>query len=693
MDTRVKPLPPVDDHDDVSDDRDHAKNGYSLRALENLVDQCNNQPSDWRWRADRAHAYYDIGKQLTPEKEHKIRVLWGIDPVQTNLIHGVINGVLGQEARQRSDVLIEADDDDFQDTADVLSKGMKEAQRESNSDMAVSNGYAGQVKGGIGWVEVSNSQDPLDYFIRVQDVDRREIWFDWQSRDLGLRDARWLIRKRWYDLDEACAWMPEHRKILKNAVNGWDLTVLPDDTSHPMYRSYQNERTTTIQRDEWLDSTRKRIKLFEVWYRVPAWVPVLITGGKKVQFDESNPVHQMAVQRGIVKIERAVTMQVRMAIFAGPHRMLDVGTNRRSFPYIPFFGFRDDADRSPYGLIEGMISPQDEYNDRRQMVNWMLKARQVKVDSDALDPDYNNIRDLAKEAMRPDFMAVMNPSRMNKAGALEITNNLQLQSEQIQVMQDAKQLIQEVPRIYSTQLGNAPTGVTSGIAINSLTEAGAVAMGELNDNYRFGRKRVHEEMLDRVIDSMSTENLRVTMGSGQSKRVIVLNTWDPQGMPVNRVKDAPIKVGLADIPSSPAFRMQEQQQLATIIQALGGNPQALAVLAPAYIEGSSLANRQVLANALRRATGQPVDGDQKQQQAAQQAQMQAQQLAQAKEQAEVEEKTTRALVNKTTAALNVAKAKQMQTDATLSVIQAQQEPANDEDAQIDAAINEARTAR
>lgn len=694
MDTTAKPLAPLDQH--AKPDRDHAKGGFSLGALEQLVDNCNNQPSDWRFRADRACAYYDMGKQLTPEREHEIRVKWQIEPRQTNLVHGVINGVLGQEAKARSDITIDADDDDYQDVADVLSRGMKEAQRESNSDMAVSNGYAGQVKCGIGWVEVSRAVDPLDYPIRVQDVDRRSIWYDWEALNLGLSDARWLIRKKWMDTDEAVAWMPEHREVLTRAVNGWDLTMLPEDEDSPLYRAYTNERRTTIRRDEWLDTSRKRIKLFEVWYRVPAMVPVLHVGpNKRVQYDETNPLHVQALSRGIVKVSRVVTRQVRMALFAGPHRLLDVATARRSFPYVPFFGFRDDYDRSPYGLIEGMISPQDEYNERRQMINWMLKARQVQMDSDALDPEYNNVHDIARNVMRPDLVAITNPNRINKGQGVIIRNDLSLQKEQVDVMQDAKQLIQEVPRVYSTQLGDAPSGVTSGIAINSLTEAGAIAMGELNDNYRYARRLVHEQMLELIIEDHLEEEMRVVMGSGESKRVIVLNTWDPQtGAPVNRVKDAPIKVGLSEVPSSPAFRMQEQQQLATMIQALATNPQAMAVLAPAYIEGSSLTDRKRIADDVRRATGQPVSGDRNQQAAAQQAQQEA---IQRKQQAEDAEKASKVKLNETAAMLNMARAKHLQADTELRAVEmtqpAEQPAANDEDALINDALAEARQAR
>lgn len=609
--------------------RDEAKAGYSLHALEQLVSDCQGQP-DWRTRADVAHAYYDMGKQLSAEQRRKIQIEMGIDPRQTNLIHGVINGVLGQEAKARSDVKIEADDEDLADVAEVTSKAMKEAQRESNSDMAISNGYAGQVKGGIGWVEVSRASDPLEYPYRVEDRHRNEIWYDWRATDLGLKTARWQVRARWEDLDEAEAMMPKFKDILRNAVQGWSLLNLPDDTGSTVYQAYETQRRTRITRDQWCDSDRKRIKFYEVWYRVPAEVVVMHLGPtRRIVFDDKNPLHMEAVSRNRVKLSKAITRQIRMALFAGPHRLMDEPTTRRNFPYIPFFAFRDDEDRSPYGLIEGMISPQDEYNERRQMINWMLKARQLTIDSDALDTDYNTIKDIADTAMRPDMVAIMNPNRKNAAG-FRIGNDLSLQKEQVDVMQDAKQLIQDVPRIYSTQLGSAPSGVTSGVAINSLTEAGAVAMGELNDNYRFARKAVHEQMLELIIEDHLEEELKVRVGSGQNRRVIVLNSWDPQtGAPLNRVKDAPLKVGLSDIPNSPAFRMQEQQQLATMVQALSGNPQALAILAPAYIEGSTLSNRVGMADDLRKLSGLATSGD-KNAQAAQQAQ-QGQEQAMAKE--------------------------------------------------------------
>lgn len=668
--------------------RDHAKGGFDLYALESLVRDCDGQP-DWRPRADIAHAYYDF-KQLTPEQKRKIWVEQGIEPRQTNLIHGVINGVLGQEAKSRSDVRLEADDDSLADVCDVLSKAMKEAQREANVDMAISNGYAGQVKGGLGWVEVSRAMDPLEYPYRVEDRHRNEIWYDWRATDLGLKSARWQVRKRWEDLDEAEAMMPEFKDIMRQSLNGWDLMNIPDDTNNILYRSYNNERRTTIRRDEWCDSTRKRIKFFEVWYRVPAEVVVMQLGPtRRIVFDPQNPLHQQAVERGKVRLSKSVTRQIRMALFAGPHRLFDQATTRRNFPYIPFFAFRDDEDRSPYGLIEGMISPQDEYNERRQRINWMLRARQLSIDNDALDTNYNTIADVTDSAGRPDMVTILNAARRNPINGFTVGNNLSLQKEQIDVMQDAKNLIQEVPRVYSTQLGNAPQGVTSGVAINSLTEAGSIAMGELNDNYRFARKAVYEQLLDLIVEDHLERELTVAVGQGSSRRVIILNTFDPKGNPQNHVKDAPIKVGLSDVPNSPAFRMQEQQQMATMVQALAGNPQALAVLTPAYIEGSSIANRQQIADDLRRLTGQPTNGDRQAQQANEQQQKQQQAIGQ-----ELQQRDANAKVAKTEADAEktMALARKEHAQADLLNVQANTaavQPAANDDQLIADALREA----
>lgn len=106
------------------DYRDKAEaGGYNMRSLERLIKNCDEQPSNWRMRSDICHAYVD-GKQITPEQEAFIAAE-GMEPRATNLIGRVVRSVLGQEARSRSDIRIEADTGELGEVLDVLNVAMK----------------------------------------------------------------------------------------------------------------------------------------------------------------------------------------------------------------------------------------------------------------------------------------------------------------------------------------------------------------------------------------------------------------------------------------------------------------------------------------------------------------------------------------------------------------------------------------
>lgn len=628
----TKPLKPYEDRaPDIG--RDFAGAGsFSLYALERMLRSCSEQP-DWRSRASLAAAYYD-GRQLTQDMQELAR-REGLEPRQINLIRPVINSVLGQEAKSRTDVRLEADDDIYADVAEVISAKFKEAHRESRADIAISNGYSSGVKKGLGWVHVYKGSDPLDYPYKMEDVPIDEIWWDWagQRGNYINETCRWLVRMRDLDLDDVMAAFPDKKEILERSVHGWDdlfaeddgqLLGRPDVVAQRYWDAYENERrfSDSIRKWEWLNSDRRLIRMYEVWYRVPAQIVVLeFSPTKRCEYNENDPRHVEAVARGLVKVSKGITSQVRRALYAGPHRIHDEATKFRTFPYFPFFAFRDDGDGSPYGVIDGMIAPQDEYNERRLRVQWMLKARQIEMDSDALDTNYNSIADIADAVMRPDLVTILNPNRMNKNSGVKVKNDLSMQGEQFQVMADSKQLIQDTAGRYSSQLGNAQ--VQSGIANSLLIEQGEQAMGEMNDNYAHSRRAAFEHMVGLITEDHKQERMQVGIGSGRSKRVIILNDWSPEGMPVNRVADATIKTGLAETPNTPAFRQQQQQQVATIIGALAGNPKAVEILTPSFIESTSLPNRQQVADDLRKASGIPLPGDKEAQAQAEQAQQQA----------------------------------------------------------------------
>jgi hypothetical protein len=647
----ITPLQPLPTYDDRPGDesRDFAATGkYSLHALERMLRDCTEQP-EWRLRAKVCAGYYD-GKQLDEVRRWQL-MEEELDERVVNLIRPIINSVLGQEARSRTDVRLEADDDNYQDVVEYFSGRLKEAERETYAHQAVSNGYASMVKKGLGWLHVCRNADPLAYPYRFEDVPADEVWWDWRGQKGTRLDdrCRWLARMRMIDLDEVIAAFPQHRDLLERTAAGWEdprmdaAAMLGEPEALQLTSAYENERrfNTQYRKWDWLDTARRMIKMIEVWYRVPAiGVCLQLSPTRRVPYNARDPRHVEAVARGLVKIVKGPTSQVRRALYAGPHRLIDEGTTRKVFPYIPMFAYRDDEDGSPYGLIDGMIAPQDDYNDRRHRIQWMMKARQLWIDSDAVDPQFNSIEEVAEQINRPDLLAILNPNRKNGQTGIRIENTLSMQKEQFLMLDQAELLVQKAAGRYSSQLGDAQ--VQSGVANSLLIEQGEQAMGEMNDNYVYARRAAFEQLVDLIVEDHKDENLRVSIGQGKAKRVILLNTWAPpadpatgepqegaEPVPTNMVADASIVTALGETPNTPAYRQQTQTQLKEIITAIAGNAPLLNMVTPLYIESTNLTNRQQVADDMRRATGQPVAGDRKGREQAEQAQQQ--QLAEAAE--------------------------------------------------------------
>ena len=100
------------------------KDGLHLEQLAKLMGAMDSQP-DWRSPASIACAYYD-GDQLS---DRILEVLHerGQPKIVHNMIGPTIDGVLGMEARTRSDLMVSADDDEGEEIAVALNEEFKDA--------------------------------------------------------------------------------------------------------------------------------------------------------------------------------------------------------------------------------------------------------------------------------------------------------------------------------------------------------------------------------------------------------------------------------------------------------------------------------------------------------------------------------------------------------------------------------------
>lgn len=574
--------------------------GMSVKRLEEFLEEIATQPP-WRRAADKEADYYD-GNQLSAE-DHEEYEDRGIAPLISNLVKPTIDVVLGMEAKTRSDWMVRPEDGELSgDLAEVLNARLHKAEVASRADRACSDAYADAIKVGLGWVEVSKNSDLFGPPQRVRRVHRREIYFDWRSTEPDMSDARFLVRKRWLDEDTAVGAFPEHKAIIRNALNGqaqWDTANMDGSISLELVNAAEIHRGFTVEQYEWLNTQRRRIAAYEVWYRVVVKGHVLrLPNGRVVEFDLKNDDHVAAVYNGFLMPEPAIFKKVRLAMWLGPHKVSDVPSPyaHNLFPYIPVWGYREDRTGAPYGLIRGMISPQDEINARRSKMYWLLNSRRVIADSDAV-LDHEEVAD---EVGRPDAYIKLNPARRPES-RFEVEDGGQLAAQQFQVLEAAKQELQQVTGVYQSMLG-AQSNAASGLAINSLIEQGVTTLAEINDNYRFARRLIGEQLLELVREEIARQGPQlVTVGEDEEQRQIPVNApgQDELGRPtvINDVRQANVTLVIDDAPTSPTVRLQQLQALTEMIKS--APPQVQGAIYDLVVDAMDLPNKREIIKRIR----------------------------------------------------------------------------------------------
>ena len=653
----------------------------SKRAIEDLLNDHRNEPS-WRSRANIHADYYD-GNQLTSDIMVAMEER-GLATLVRNYIRPTIDLVLGMEARNRRDWKVTPDLEEYDDIALAQSAQLKIFERQTGSDFAISEAYANQIKVGVGWVEVGRERDPFRGPYRCRNVHRREIFWDWRDTDYYLDDARYLVRRKWYDIDNLAVNFKKHAKLIKQVGArwaDWDETSQFESGDTGLMASWDEQRSTTLEEAEWLEPDRDRALLYEIWYRV--WDEALVMklqNGLVLEYDRKNPVHQALLAADMGEVMMAPFPRMRLTWWIGPHQLADIPTPypHQKFPYVPFWAFREDRTGIPYGFIRGMVSPQDEINARLSKLMWHLSSKFIIADSDAVDMPWNQVRE---EASRPNAMIRMNPNRKNKdQHAFRMESDFGLAAQQFEVLKDATETIQATAGIYQSMLGQAQKGLESGVAINNLVEQGSTTLAEVNDNFRMSHMRVGELALTLINEDTANNPTDVRVEQMGRKRTVSLNRRiiTPEGIPTiqNSLMFARTKVALTDHPETPSHKAWRFQTMVEFVKSMPAELQPF--FADFMVKLSELPERDELVKRIQDQLGigkrpeEMTPEELQQQQIQQQKQEESEALALEQQRAEVDEIKAKiekllAEVNKISAEADLMDQEQIQKEDTHAV--------------------------
>ena len=586
--------------------------GIDAQEFAQILDEIAQQPP-WRAQADRQADYAD-GNQLDSALLAAMQRT-GVPPAIENVIGPVIATLCGHEAKTRTDWRVTPDGDvGGQDVADALNFRLNQAERASRADEAMSEAFRSQVSVGIGWVEVARASDPFAFKFRCRAVHRNEIF--WQmGRDRDLADSSWLLRERFVRREQAAQAFPEHAALLAQVdqPDGFAQRAPFAEGGHStgLLPGAHAARAWTTREGHWLRPESDELCLTELWYR--RWVQGLVlrvrSTGRVVEFDENNALHVAALEQGAGQLQRAMLTRVRRSYWAGPHLLFDGPSPypHGHFPYVPFWGWREDMTGVPFGVVRDMMFAQDNLNSTMAKLRWGMASVRVELTDDATPL---NDDQLARTLSRPDAIVRLSADNMARPGArFEVKRDFPLSDQQFQLMQDARAAIERVSGVTSSMMGKTGTA-RSGLQEQTQLEQSQVAIAALMDNFRRARSQVGEMLMAMEIEDLGeSEQTVVIEGDAiNPPRSVTLNRPERDAATglmylSNDVQRTRLKVALEDVPTSSSFRAQQLAAMSEAVKALP--PAAQQAAMPFMIDLMDLPRKAQFVEAVKKAQETP----------------------------------------------------------------------------------------
>jgi len=596
----------------TSDDiKDGASTPLTLDELSTIVRQATEQPP-WRLNADKEADYAD-GNQLDSGLLRRMKDL-GIPPAKENIIGPAIAAVCGYEAKTRTDWRVTPDGDpSSQDVADAINYKLNQAERHSKADRAMSQAFRAQIAVGLGWVEVTTAANSLMFPYQCHYVHRNEIWWDMTDQSPDLCNARWLFRKRWVSRQTAAQRFPKHKDRILSSLEDWvgDYAgqMLEGGESTGLQASPEALRAWTTNEEAWFNRENDQVCLTEVWYR--RWVPTVLLklkNGRVVEFDKANAMHQIAVASGKGTLTREIVPKMRMSWWMGPLQLHDDKTPHphQKFPYVPFWGYREDMTNIPFGLVRDMLFPQDNLNSSISKLRWGMGSTRTERTKGAVAMSDAQFR---QQVSRVNADIILNAEHMAQPGAkFEVKRDFLLNDQQFQLMNDSRTAIQRVSGVTAAFQGQVGTA-RSGVQEQTQLEQSQVSIADLMDNFKDSRTLVGELLMTHIIHDMGEEEQTVVIEGDaiNEPRTVIINhpERDPAtGMTYlsNDIKRTRLMVGLEDVPTSSSFRAQQLNAMSEAVKS--SPPEVQAAMFPFMVELMDLPRKREVVQAIRQAQQQ-----------------------------------------------------------------------------------------
>ncbi len=517
-------------------------------------------------------AYYD-NDQWTEEDRKELEDRK--QPCTTvNRVKPTIDLVIGTESKAQVDFFAAPRGDaDVQD-AGIATEALKYVMDQNQGEFLCSEVFKSKVKAGWGFIEVSENDDPFGEIVKLDFVPRNDLVWDLFAKKYDLSDGKFMIRPKWLELEDAIAKFPRVKDKLEGAVNyeeEEDLKDSPvvgteDKADRPGVSQWDKLMTSSV---EWLDRSRKRVKLLECWYKVPeeTWIVENELTGDVDELDP-NQMMEILLTPG-TRITKKTLRKVRICIVAGNEVVEDQPSPYRhnQYPFVPFWAYRRDKDGMPYSLISQLRDLQDEINKRRSKAMHLLNSRQIIADSDAIDQKQNDWKDVTQQVATADGVVLLDSTKSGHR--FEIVNQQAQIEAQFRFEEEAKREIEEAG--VNREMRGLESNASSGRAIIARQVQGNTMLAEIFDNFRQS-KLILGELTWAMIQQYWTKPkmIRVTEKGGEYK-FLEVNKYLTDGTQIliqNDITKSKVDIVIDEQVYHQTIRQAMQEQMMEMISKL-----------------------------------------------------------------------------------------------------------------------------
>ena len=534
----------------LTSDHPREDDGKVVRRLLGMYTESVRHPVWRQYRTEASQCYrYREGDQWTAQEIKELEDRG--QPVTTiNEIKPIVDRVHGQfiQTRQSTTYLgrnTPVDDE----SAEVLVDLSRHADQQNEFEFAESDITLDALTAGIGWLELDTTENELGQTCIYEGWEDPLVMFpDPFFRKHNLKDAKYLSRSKWIDLDDCIALAPTKEREIRAACFGHAYEIYSDDSIDAAVR---NDPFMVF-----VDPNRQRMRPVETWYRRKVrQYRVFTPDGSSIVTEPLSVAERRdltaAFGKDAFRTEPTIGEQMWKGIFIAGLLLYHEPWPRNYFPFVPCIADRK-KNGQPFGLVKNLIPIQDAINKRESKALSLFSNRRTLAEEGAV----KNIAEFQDENARPDgFMEVANGALAQ--GKIQILENTDIGAANMQMLQSARMSMPRVSGVPEEAMGFR-TEVRSGLGIAKKQQMTNLVTNPVVQNirkFRFTKQKLQLILIKEVY----TEEMTFQVTDDPNKARLVSLTKDK----IHAIKERYYDIVVADAPD---YLTVQEEQLEKIFQ-------------------------------------------------------------------------------------------------------------------------------